>query len=221
MNYKNSKFYVENISIGKLTRSFQTPFYCYSKSRLSQNIKNFNKNFEKTKPLICFSVKSNSNSKLLKIIKDNGLGADVVSIGELQKVLKVGFKPNKIVFSGVGKTTSELDFAIKKKILLINVESESELKNIINLSKNKKTVVNVGIRLNPNVNAQTIGKISTGRMQDKFGLTFKDAIKIIDKYKNSNSIRFKCLSVHIGSQILSNVPYQKMIRVVNLSLIHI
>ena len=215
MNYKNSKFYVENISIGKLTRSFQTPFYCYPKSRLNQNIKNFNKNFEKTKPLICFSVKSNSNSKLLKIIKNNGLGADVVSIGELQKVLKVGFKPNKIVFSGVGKTISELDFAIRKKILLINVESESELKNIINLSKNKKTVVNVGIRLNPNVNAQTIGKISTGRMQDKFGLTFKDAIKIIDKYKNSNSIRFKCLSVHIGSQILSNVPYQKMIRVVN------
>ena len=80
---------------------------------------------------------------------------------------------------------------------------------------NKKTVVNVGIRLNPNVNAQTIGKISTGRMQDKFGLTFKDAIKIVEKYKNSDSIRFKCLSVHIGSQILSNVPYQKMIRVVN------
>ncbi len=159
MNYKNSKFYVENISIGKLAQSFQTPFYCYSKSRLNQNIKTFNKK------------KSNSNSKLLKIIKDNGLGADVVSIGELQKVLKVGFKPNKIVFSGVGKTTSELDFAIKKKILLINVESESELKNIINLSKNKKTVVNVGIRLNPNVNAQTIGKISTGRMQDKFGLS--------------------------------------------------
>ena len=143
------------------------------------------------------------------------MGADVVSIGELQKVLKVGFKPNKIVFSGVGKTSSELDFAIKKKILLINVESESELKNIINLSKNKKTVVNVGIRLNPNVNAQTIGKISTGRMQDKFGLNFKDAIKIVDKYKNSDSIKFKCLSVHIGSQILSNVPYQKMIRVVN------
>ena len=215
MNYRNSKFYVENISIGKLAQSFQTPFYCYSKSRLNENIKNFNKNFEKTKPLICFSVKSNSNSKLLKIIKDNGLGADVVSMGELQKVLKVGFKPNKIVFSGVGKTLSELDFAIKKKILLINVESESELKNIINLSKNKKSSVNVGIRLNPNVNAQTIGKISTGRMQDKFGLAFKDAIKIIDKYKNYNSIRFKCLSVHIGSQILSNVPYQKMIRVMN------
>ena len=215
MNYRNSKFYVENISIGKLARSFQTPFYCYSKSRLNENIKNFNKNFEKIKPLICFSVKSNSNSKLLKIIKDNGLGADVVSMGELQKVLKVGFKPNKIVFSGVGKTISELDFAIKKKILLINVESESELKNIINLSKNKKSVVNVGIRLNPNVNAQTIGKISTGRMQDKFGLAFKDAFKIVEKYKNLNSIRFKCLSVHIGSQILSNVPYQKMIRVVN------
>jgi len=215
MDYKNSKFYVENISVKKLVQSFQTPFYCYSKSRLNENIKSFNKNFEKTKPLICFSVKSNSNSKLLGIIKDNGLGADVVSLGELQKVLKVGFKPSKIVFSGVGKTISELDFAIKKKILLINVESESELKNIISLSKNKKSVIDVGIRLNPNVNAQTIGKISTGRMQDKFGLAFKDAIKIIDKYKNSNSVRFKCLSVHIGSQILSNTPYQKMIRVVN------
>ena len=215
MNYKNNKFYVENIPIGKLAKVFQTPFYCYSKSRLNENIKNFNKNFEETKPLICFSVKSNSNSKLLKIIKDNGLGADVVSLGELQKVLKVGFNPNKIVFSGVGKTIHELDFAVKKKILLINVESESELKNIIKLSKNKKSKVNIGIRLNPNVNAQTIGKISTGRMQDKFGLVFKDAIKIINKYKNSNSIKFKCLSVHIGSQILSNVPYQKMIRVVS------
>jgi len=215
MNYKNNKFYIENISIGKLARSFQTPFYCYSKSRLNENIRNFNKTFEKTKPLVCFSVKSNSNSKLLRIIKNNGLGADVVSIGELQKVLKVGFRPNKIVFSGVGKTINELNFAIKKKILLINVESESELKNIINLSKNKKSAVNVGIRLNPNVNAQTIGKISTGRMQDKFGLGFRDAIKIIEKYKDSNLIRFKCLSVHIGSQILSNVPYQKMIRVVN------
>jgi len=215
MNYKNNKFYIENISIVKLAKSFQTPFYCYSKSRLNENIINFKKNFEKTKPLICFSVKSNSNSKLLKIIKDNGLGADVVSIGELQKVLKVGFKTDKIVFSGVGKTINELDFAIKKKILLINVESESELKNIINLSKNRKAKVNIGIRLNPNVNAQTIGKISTGRIQDKFGLAIKDAIRIINKYKNSNSIRFKCLSVHIGSQILSNTPYQKVIRVVN------
>lgn len=215
MNYKNKKFYIENIFIGKLAQTFPTPFYCYSKTKLNENIKNFSKKFEKTKPLICFSVKSNSNSKLLKIIKDNGLGADVVSMGELQKVLKVGFKPNKIVFSGVGKTINELDVAIKKKILLINVESESELKNIISLSKNKRSTVNVGIRLNPDVNAQTLGKISTGRMQDKFGLSFKDAIKIIDKYKDSNSIRFKCLSVHIGSQILSNAPYQKMIRVVN------
>ena len=215
MNYKNNKFHIENISIGKLARSYQTPFYCYSKLRLNENIKNFNKNFEKIKPLICFSVKSNSNSKLLKIIKGNGLGADVVSIGELQKVLKVGFKPDRIVFSGVGKTKNELDFAIKKKILLINIESESELKSIINISKKKKFKVNVGIRLNPNVNAQTIGKISTGRTQDKFGLAIRDAIRIINKYKSSNSIRFKCLSVHIGSQILSNVPYKKMIRVLN------
>ena len=107
---------------------------------LSQNIKTFNKNFEKTKPLICFSVKSNSNSKLLKIIKDNGLGADVVSIGELQKVLKVGFKPNKIVYSGVGKKFEELRFAISKDILLINVESESELKNIQKLAKKFKRI---------------------------------------------------------------------------------
>ena len=89
MNYKNSKFYVENISIRKLTRSFQTPFYCYSKSRLNQNIKTFNKNFEKTKPLICFSVKSNSNISLLKEIKKLGLGADVVSKGELLSLIHI------------------------------------------------------------------------------------------------------------------------------------
>ena len=103
MNYKNNKFYVENISIGKLARLFQTPFYCYSKSRLNQKIRNFNKTFEKTKPLICFSVKSNSNSKLLKIIKDNGLGADVVSMGELQKVLKVGLNQIKLCSQELGK----------------------------------------------------------------------------------------------------------------------
>ena len=140
MNYiklRKNNLWVENVSAFSLTKKYKTPFYCYSLKQLKDNFQKITKTFDKVNPLICFSVKSNSNSKLLKIIKDNGLGADVVSIGELQKVLKVGFKPNKIVFSGVGKTSSELDFAIKKKILLINVESESELKNIINLSKNE------------------------------------------------------------------------------------
>ena len=209
MNYKNSKFYVENISIGKLTQSFQTPFYCYSKSRLNQNIKNLNKNFEKTKPLICFSVKSNSNSKLLKIIKNNGLGADVVSIGELQKVLKVGFKPNKIVFSGVGKTDEEINFALKNNIKQINVESEEELTEIGNQALSLKKKINISLRVNPNVDAETHHKISTGRSEDKFGISEDKIVKVFQHYKENKYLNLNGLSIHIGSQISKIAPFRK------------
>tara|TARA_B100000900_G_scaffold413477_1_gene437564 strand:+ start:407 stop:1621 length:1215 start_codon:yes stop_codon:yes gene_type:complete len=215
MYYKKNNLFIEKIRTQSITKKVSTPFYCYSYNQLKTNILSFKKNFSNINPLICFSVKSNNNLQILKVIKNFGLGADVVSKGELLRVLKAGINPNKIVFSGVGKTTSEIDFAIQKKILLINAESENELKNIQKIAKKKNKIVNVGLRLNPNIDARTLKKISTGRDEDKFGISKKILIKLINNYKNSSHINIKCLSVHIGSQILDHRPYLKMINVLN------
>ena len=211
MNYKNNNFYIEKIKAENLIEKYGSPIYCYSTKRLVDNINNFKNSFKSFSPLICFSVKSNYNSTILKIIKEYGLGADVVSDGELKKVLSLGFKPNRIVYSGVGKKFEELKFAISKNILLINVESESELKNIEKLAQKFRKKVNIGLRLNPNIDAKTNTKISTGRMQDKFGLNGSDIIKILKKFNNSKNIKIKCLSVHIGSQITQNKPYNNVL----------
>ena len=215
MNYKKNNFYIEKIKAENLIKKYGSPIYCYSTKRLIENINNFKNFFKSFNPLICFSVKSNYNSNILKIIKKQGLGADVVSNGELKKVLSLGFKTNKIVYSGVGKKFEELKFAISKDILLINVESESELKIIEKLAKKLKKKVNVGLRLNPNVDAKTNTKISTGRSQDKFGLNKAEIIKILSKFNKSKNIKFKCLSVHIGSQITQNKPYDNVLISIN------
>ena len=215
MNYKNNSFYIEKIKAENLIKKYGSPIYCYSNKKLIENINSFKNSFKSFNPLICFSVKSNYNSNILKIIKNHGLGADVVSDGELKKVLSLGFKPNKIVYSGVGKKFEELKFAINKNILLINVESESELKIIQKLAKKFKKKINIGLRLNPNVDARTNTKISTGRIQDKFGLSKTEIIKILNKFNKSKNIKFKCLSVHIGSQITQNKPYDNVLISIN------
>ena len=215
MHYKNKIFHVENISTEKLVRKFNTPLYCYSYLKLKNNIINFKNHFSNINPLICFSVKSNSNVKIIKEIKNLDCGADVVSKGEMMKALKAGVNPKKIVFSGVGKTYSELEYAINKNILLINVESKSELLIIEKIGKIKNKKVNIGIRLNPNTNAKTLKQISTGRESDKFGVTEKEFLKLVQYSKLSKFLKLKCLSVHIGSQILSHKPYEKMLKVVD------
>ncbi len=214
MKYLNKNYYIENVKAENLAKKFNTPIYCYSYAQLKKNVINFKKNFKSFKPLICFSVKSNSNVKLLNEIKKLGCGADVVSIGELMKTLKAGISPKKIVFSGVGKTSEELNYAIKKKILLINVESKSEIEEIEKISKHKKKNVDIGIRLNPNIDARTLNKISTGKKEDKFGVTEKNFIELVKYTNNSKYINLKCLSVHIGSQIFNNKPYEKMLKVI-------
>ena len=215
MKYKNGRFNIENISVEKIAKQFGTPCYVYSYQNISNNIYNFKKNFKDINPLICFSVKSNSNSKILNLIGKFGLGADVVSKGELMVALKAKIKPEKIVFSGVGKTVNELQFAINKKILLINAESESEIIEIEKIAKKNKNKVNIGLRFNPDTDANTLKSISTGKKENKFGLTKKNFLKILKKYKNSKFVNISCLSVHIGSQITSHVPYKNMLNVVN------
>jgi len=212
MIYKNNRFFVENISAINIAKKYGTPSYCYSINKLKNNIKEFQNNFKSIDPIICFSVKSNNNLEILRVIKSYNLGADVVSMGELMIALKARIPAKKIVFSGVGKTKEEIAYAIKKKILLINAESESEIKVIEKIAKKKRKKVNIGIRLNPNVDAKTNNKISTGRKIDKFGVDKKNLIKIINSFKFSKYIKIKCLSVHIGSQITNFRPYTRMVK---------
>ena len=162
-----------------------------------------------------FSTKSNCNLEILKLIKRNGLGADVVSKGELMVALKAGINSKKIVFSGVGKTRSELIYAIEKNILLINSESKSEILEIESIAKSKNKKVNIGIRLNPNTDAKTLSQISTGKKENKFGINEKTFMEVLEYVRSSKFLNLKCLSVHIGSQILDHKPYQKMLNVLD------
>ena len=213
MRYKNKNLTIDGFKVDLLARRYSTPMYCYSLNKIEENIKNFKNYFKNINPLICFAVKANSNKALLKEIGRLGLGADVVSIGELMKALKSGIKSNKIVFSGVGKTSREINYAIEKKILLINAESKSEILEIEKIAKNKKRKIDIGIRLNPNTDAKTLSQISTGKKDNKFGVSEKSLINLAFYVKNSNFLNLKCLSVHIGSQILNHKPYEKMLNV--------
>ena len=215
MKYKNKEIVIEKVRALNIAKRYGTPAYCYSYNKLKDNIENFKKNFKSFSPLICFAIKSNTNVNLIREIKKFGLGADVVSVGELILALKAGINPKKIVFSGVGKTSDEIAYAIDKNILLINAESKSEIKEINRVAKLKKKIVHIGIRLNPNTDAKTLSQISTGKKENKFGVSDKIFFELVNYCKNSKNLELDCLSVHIGSQILDHKPYEKMLKVVS------
>ena len=206
---------VENLSAIKLAKKYKTPFYCYSLEQLRYNYQTLKNTFKNVNPLICFSIKSNSNLTLLKELKKMGSGADVVSEGELLKAIKAGINSKKIVFSGVGKTEEEILTAIKKRVLLINVESENEVKLINKIANKISKKVSIGIRLNPNVTGKTHKKISTGGKDEKFGLVYKDFINLCKKIKKMQNLHLQGLSVHIGSQITSIKPFKKVLGVID------
>ena len=215
MKYIKKKLIIERVKTQEIAKKFNTPTYCYSYNQLKINIINFKKNFKSFSPLICSAIKSNANVNLIKEVKKFGLGADVVSVGELMIALKAGIDPKKIVFSGVGKTSNEISYAIDKKILLINAESKSEIKEIDRIAKIKKKKVQIGIRLNPNTDAKTLSQISTGKKENKFGVNEKIFLELVSYCKSSKNISLKCLSVHIGSQILDYKPYEKMLKIID------
>jgi diaminopimelate decarboxylase len=215
MKYINKNFFIERVKARNIANKFGTPIYAYSYKKLKDNIEKFKKNFKSFTPIICFAVKANSNVNLIREIKKLGLGADVVSIGELMKALKAGISPRKIVFSGVGKTSKEIKYAIDKKILLLNTESKSEIVEIEKIAKSKNKIVDIGIRLNPNTDAKTLKQISTGKRENKFGVDKKTFLQLVKYSKNSKYINLKCLSVHIGSQIVNYTPYTKMLKIID------
>jgi len=215
LRYVGNNLFVEKLSIKNILKKNKTPFYIYSESQIAFNFLKFANTFKKTDPLICFAAKSNSNLNILRVLGKLGAGADVVSGGELLKALKAGIRPNKIVFSGVGKTEEELKIAINKKILLINCESESEAKLVNNLAKKLRKKVSIGFRLNPNVDAKTHKNISTGKAENKFGLSIKNFKVFLKTVKTFKNVKLEALSVHIGSQILNDTPFRKTLNVMN------
>ena len=209
LKFKKNELYVEGISVKSLTKKFITPFYCYSSNTIVQKYKEFEKSLKYFDKTICYAVKANPNVAILKMLAKLGAGAEVVSEGELKRALIAGIHPKKIVFSGVGKKAEEIIFAIKKNILQINIESEDELKMIENIANRLKKKVQIGIRVNPNIDAETHKKITTGRQEDKFGLNIRMVEKIFKKYKYNQNLDVVGLSVHIGSQIMSINPFKK------------
>ena len=213
--FNKKKPFVEGVCLNKLTSKIKTPFYVYSQKCIADN---YNKISKSLNANIFYSVKANSNQAILSFMGFLGAGADVVSYGELKRALLAGINPKKIIFEGVGKSKSDIEFAIKKNIRQINIESLEELEMINNLSLSLKHKVALGIRLNPDIKANTIDKIATGRKTDKFGITYNllsAACKIINK---NNNIILKGVSCHIGSQIFEVDIFKKVFKKINKSI---
>ena len=209
LEYKKDILFFDKINLEELSKKIKTPAYCYSVLQIKDNFEQLRKSFKKINPLICYAVKANFNHNIINTLSKLGAGADVVSKGELKQSINNGVRANKIVFSGVGKTIDELEFAIFKNIKQINVESEEELNDIEEICKKKNKKIDIGLRVNPNVDAKTHSKISTGRYEDKFGIPENRIIKIFEKFKGNKFLKVNSLSIHIGSQITTLEPFSQ------------
>jgi len=199
--------FAENISLEAIANQFGTPTYIYSKNTLIDTFESFQKGLLKTNHLICFAVKANSNIAILNLFANLGAGFDIVSGGELERVLYAGGDPQKIVFSGVGKTASEIEAALKANILCFNVESRSELLRIEAVASKINIKAPISIRVNPDVDAKTHPYISTGLKDNKFGVDFNQALALYLEAKGMSYIEIKGIDCHIGSQITELKPF--------------
>ena len=208
--FKNDKPFFEDVPIINLINSFNTPFYAYSQNEI---IKNYNNLKDNLSAEIFYAVKANSNQAILKLLNNCGSGADVVSKGELHRSLEAGFEPNKIIFEGVGKSKEDIEYAINKNIRLINAESISELSIINEIGDKLNKKVNIGLRLNPDIDAKTFSKISTGKKSDKFGIGIKNLNDVLLKIQSFKKINLIGISCHIGSQIKEIKIFEKVFNI--------
>lgn len=208
--WKQGQLFCEGVAVEKIARKYGTPVYIYSKDAIVKQISHIKEAFEGFNYLITYSLKANGNPYLLKLMINEGLGADTVSMGEVKLALKSGFRPNTIVFAGVGKREDELEFAIENGIKLINVESEEELNLLDSIAARKGKRVDVALRVNPDVRPDTIEKISTARKDSKFGIETESVERIFKNFK-SKYLNIRGLHIHIGSQIFDWKPYKEAI----------
>jgi diaminopimelate decarboxylase len=212
LKQNDGKFSIENVLVENITKKFSTPSYVYSKKIILDNYLNFKKQFEDMNHLICFAVKSNPNIAILNLLVNNGAGFDIVSGGELQRVISAKGDPKKVVFSGVGKSQEDIELAIKHDILTFNVESEAELYRIQNTAKKLNKKASISIRVNPDVDPKTHPYISTGLKDNKFGVDEQNAISMYKIAKELDAIEIKGIDCHIGSQITELQPFEDSIK---------
>jgi diaminopimelate decarboxylase len=197
----------EGCSLKQLAKECGTPLYVYSRSALVENFKQFDSAFADIPHLVCFAVKANSNLSLLKLFRDLGAGYDIVSGGELFRVRQVGVDPQKVVFSGVGKKNTEIDYALNSNILLFNVESKAELDAIEARGKVLNIKARVSFRVNPDIDPETHPHISTGLQQHKFGVSMDEALPLYQQAASLSQVEPVGISCHIGSQVTSLKPF--------------
>ncbi len=205
--YRGGVLHAEAVSLGSIADSAGTPFYCYSTATLERHYRVFAEAFADVPALVCYAVKANSNQAVIATLARLGSGADVVSEGELKRALKAGIPPDKIMFSGIGKTDRELALAVDTGILCVNVESEPELDRLSEIATSKGRSVDISVRVNPDIDARTHAKIATGKSENKFGVPISRAREVYAHAAKRSGIRVRGVDMHIGSQITDLSPF--------------
>ena len=206
--YQNGELYAEDVKIATIAAAVGTPFYCYSTQTLERHYQVLADALQGLKATICFALKANSNVAVIKTLAQLGAGADVVSEGELRRALAAGVSPDRIVYSGVGKTADELRFALATGIYQINVESEPELDMLSELAVAMGQVQAIAIRVNPDVDANTHEKITTGRKENKFGIEWTAAHQVFRRAHTLPGLKVVGVACHIGSQLTETKPFK-------------
>lgn len=210
--YRNGELYCEKVPVRKIVKKYGTPVYIYSHKTFVEHLAKLQKAFRSVRPLICYSVKANSNVAVLRALVKKGAGLDIVSGGELFRAKKAKCQGKKIVYAGVGKTAEEIRDAIRARILLFNVESLPELEQINAIARKMRKKVNVSLRINPNVDPHTHDYITTGKAETKFGIDFEKAKEIFRAARNFSHAQVCGVHVHIGSQIETGDPFLEAFR---------
>jgi len=205
--YRDGQLYCEDVPLKDIAKRYGTPTYVYSGNTIIRHFKVFDGAFSELPHLTCFSIKSNSNIAILNLLSKYGSGMDIVSGGELYRALKAGVMPEKIVYSGVGKTKEEMEYALREDILMFNVESFEELDLLNSVAKSLSKFAKISLRVNPDVDPKTHPYISTGLRQNKFGVDIKDAISAYKKARELSNLQIIGVSCHIGSQLTQVSPF--------------
>lgn len=210
-HYTGKDLFCEGVSVETLARKFGTPLYVYSHRTLREHFLKLDLALRPLDHLICFAMKSNSNLSVLRTLANLGSGFDIVSGGELQRVVAAGGDARKCVFAGVGKTEAEIELALRHDIYSFNVESEAELRRIDKVAAKLRKIAPVAVRVNPNVAAKTHAKITTGTYENKFGIAFEEIEQVYARASRLKNLRLRGLQMHIGSQITDVAPFEKAV----------
>jgi len=214
--YKKNNLFIYGVKVEKLAKQFGTPLFVYSANEVRKNYLAFKNAFSGVNAIICYALKANSSGALLKVLVKSGAGVDITSGGELYRAIKAGFPKEKIVYAGIGKTASEIEYALKNNILMFNVESLEELNQIALLARKQNKTAKIAFRINPNVDAQTHKHITTGKSGSKFGIAYNQAVEFYKIAKNTKGVSPAGIHCHIGSQIISVAPFATAARKISI-----